>query len=110
MEPIAFSVHRGTSLAEPSALDSASKPFPVAGIDDSGPTSESFSNTLTKLMDASAQQLRTAESLSVNGISGGAPVQEVVESVLSAERTLTAAIAIRDKVVAAYLEISRMAI
>ena len=37
-------------------------------------------------------------------------MQQVVEAVMSAEQTLQAAIAIRDKVVTAYLEISRMAI
>ena len=41
---------------------------------------------------------------------GKAAVQEVVEAVMSAEQTLQSAIAIRDKVVAAYQEISRMAI
>ena len=39
---------------------------------------------------------------------GKASVQQVVEAVMSAEQTLQGAIAIRDKVVAAYLEISRM--
>ena len=41
---------------------------------------------------------------------GQASVQQVVEAVMSAEQTLQGAIAIRDKVVAAYLEISRMQI
>ena len=40
---------------------------------------------------------------------GKASVQQVVEAVMSAEQTLQSAIAIRDKVVAAYLELSRMA-
>ncbi len=44
------------------------------------------------------------------GCSGKASVQQVVEAVMSAEQTLQSAIAIRDKVVSAYLEISRMAI
>ena len=37
-------------------------------------------------------------------------MQQVVEAVMAAEQTLQSAIAIRDKVVSAYLEISRMAI
>ena len=52
---------------------------------------------------------RNAETTSVAGIQGSASVQQVVEAVMSAEQTLQAAVAIRDKVVAAYLEISRMA-
>ena len=43
-------------------------------------------------------------------LQGKASVQQVVEAVMSAERQLQTAIAVRDKVVAAYLEISRMAI
>jgi flagellar hook-basal body complex protein FliE len=41
---------------------------------------------------------------------GKMPVQQVVEAVLSAEQSLQTAIAVRDKVVAAYQEISHMAI
>ena len=37
-------------------------------------------------------------------------MREVVDAVMSAEQTLQAAVAIRDKIVSAYLEISRMAI
>jgi flagellar hook-basal body complex protein FliE len=37
-------------------------------------------------------------------------VQQVVEAVMAAEQTLQSSIAIRDKVVAAYLEVSRMQI
>jgi flagellar hook-basal body complex protein FliE len=54
--------------------------------------------------------VRNAETTSVAGIQGRASVQQVVEAVMSAEQTLQGAVAIRDKVVAAYLEISRMQI
>ena len=43
-------------------------------------------------------------------IQGKVSVQKVVEAVMSAERTLQTAVAVRDKVVAAYQEVSRMAI
>ncbi len=41
---------------------------------------------------------------------GAAPVHKVVESIMSAQRSLQSALAIRDKAVSAYQEISRMAI
>ena len=41
---------------------------------------------------------------------GDVTTREVVDSVMSAERSLQTAIAIRDKIVTAYLEVSRMAI
>jgi flagellar hook-basal body complex protein FliE len=37
-------------------------------------------------------------------------MRSVVDAVMSAEQSLQAAVAIRDKIVTAYLEISRMAI
>jgi flagellar hook-basal body complex protein FliE len=46
----------------------------------------------------------------VAGVRGEATVQQVVESVMAAEQTVQAGVAIRDKVVSAYLEISRMSI
>ena len=54
--------------------------------------------------------VKQAETISMAGIRGQATVQQVVEAVMSAEQTLQSAIAIRDKVVAAYVEISRMSI
>jgi flagellar hook-basal body complex protein FliE len=54
--------------------------------------------------------LRTGEATALAGMQGKASAQQVVEAVMSAEQSLQTAIAIRDKVVSAYLEISRMAI
>lgn len=69
-----------------------------------------FGTVLGKLITETAESLRGAEATAINGITGKAAVQDVVESVLAAEQTLQAAIAIRDKVTATYLELSRMAI
>jgi flagellar hook-basal body complex protein FliE len=55
--------------------------------------------------------LERAESASMLALKGGdIQARDVVDAVMSAEQTLQAAIAIRDKIVTAYLEISRMAI
>jgi flagellar hook-basal body complex protein FliE len=54
--------------------------------------------------------VKTGEATAVAGVQGKATVQQVVESVMAAEQTLQASVAIRDKVVSAYLEISRMSI
>ena len=48
--------------------------------------------------------------MSVQGLQGQADTREVVDAVMSAEQALQAAVAIRDKIVSAYMEISRMAI
>jgi flagellar hook-basal body complex protein FliE len=54
--------------------------------------------------------LRQAEQLSLAGLQGKADTREVVDAVMSAEQALQAAVAIRDKIVTAYLEVSRMGI
>jgi flagellar hook-basal body complex protein FliE len=69
-----------------------------------------FGTTLMQLASDAANVVRNAEATSVAGIQGKASVQQVVEAVMAAEHTLQTAVAIRDKVVAAYLEISRMQI
>jgi len=71
---------------------------------------EDFSSMLGGAIADLSQQLRKAEAVSIAGIKGTASTQEVVEQVMQAEQALQASIAVRDKVVAAYLEISRMQI
>ena len=65
---------------------------------------------LGQLLGNAAGALKTAEATSIAGMRGQASVQQVVDAVMSAEQTLQGAIAIRDKVVSAYLELSRMSI
>ena len=81
-------------------------PGPSAGID--GGTD--FGAMLQQLTTDAANVVRQAEATSIAGVQGTASVQQVVEAVMAAEQTLQSAVAIRDKVVAAYLEISRMQI
>lgn len=57
-----------------------------------------------------ADILRQGEAAAISGVIGEMPVQQAVEKVLEAERALQTAIAVRDKIVGAYLEISRMQI
>jgi flagellar hook-basal body complex protein FliE len=71
---------------------------------------EDFSSMLGGAIADVAQQLRSAEAVSIAGMKGMASTQDVVEQVMQAEQMLQASIAVRDKVVAAYLEISRMQI
>lgn len=73
-------------------------------------TSADFGSMLMQMATDAANTVRQAEQTSVAGVQGRASVQQVVEAVMSAEQTLQGAVAIRDKVVAAYLEISRMQI
>ena len=69
-----------------------------------------FGAVLTDVASKGVQAIAQAEAASIKGVRGEASIQQVVEAVLEAERTLQTAIAVRDKVVQAYQEISRMAI
>ncbi|TFF21793.1 flagellar hook-basal body protein FliE [Jiella endophytica] len=71
---------------------------------------QSFGAVLTQLASDAVSTVKTAEATSIKGVNGEASTQAVVEAVMDAERTLQTAIAVRDKAVAAYLELSRMAI
>lgn len=70
----------------------------------------SFGDVMVQVAAKATETLKTGEAAAISGIQGKASVQQVVEAVMSAEQALQTAIAIRDKVVAAYQEVSRMAI
>jgi flagellar hook-basal body complex protein FliE len=70
----------------------------------------SFSEVLQKLSTDVVDKLKGSEATSIAAVQGKASVQQVVDQVMAAERTLQAAIAVRDKAVGAYQEISRMTI
>jgi len=70
----------------------------------------SFADVLADLGSTTVNKLNSAESISIEALRGNAGPREVAEAVMSAEQSLQVAIAVRDKIVSAYLEISRMAI
>ncbi|MBY6242169.1 flagellar hook-basal body complex protein FliE [Methylosinus sp. Sm6] len=70
----------------------------------------SFSEVLGQLTTDVVDTLKSSEATSIASVQGKASVQQVVDQVMAAERTLQTAIAVRDKAVGAYQEISRMTI
>ncbi len=77
-----------------------------------GPQNENggFADMLRHLAADTANAVRQGEVAALAGINGSLPLQTVVEQVMAAERTLQTALAVRDKAVSSYLEISRMQI
>jgi flagellar hook-basal body complex protein FliE len=69
-----------------------------------------FSQVLADVAGGTVDALRAGEAAAISGIGGTSSVQGVVAAVMSAEQALQTAIAVRDKLVAAYQEVSRMAI
>jgi flagellar hook-basal body complex protein FliE len=74
------------------------------------PDSGGFAAALGDAAKGALATMRNAETVAMDGLAGRATVQDVVESVMAAERTLNASLAIRDKIVAAWLDVSRMQI
>jgi flagellar hook-basal body complex protein FliE len=72
--------------------------------------SPDFAAVLARAALSAIDTLKGGEAAAITGMQGKASVQQVAEAVMSAEQTLQSAIAVRDKVVAAYLELSRMQI
>jgi flagellar hook-basal body complex protein FliE len=69
-----------------------------------------FDGVLEQVAADAIGTLKAGEAASISSIQGKVSAQKVVEAVMSAERTLQMAVAVRDKVVQAYQEVSRMAI
>ena len=88
-----------------SALQAVTTTAPAAVSSSGG---AGFGEVMSQVSGDALKTLRSAESVSMSGIQGKASVQQVVDSVMSAERTLQTGIAIRDKAVAAYQQISQM--
>lgn len=76
------------------------------------PTSapDSFGAMLEQVTNDAASKLKAGEATSIAGMEGKATVQQVVQSVMDAQQALQTVVAVRDKVVSAYQEVSRMAI
>jgi flagellar hook-basal body complex protein FliE len=79
----------------------------TAAASGSGP---SFADVLGQIIANGVNTIQGGESAAIQGLNGAEAPFKVVESVMSAQRTLQEGLSIRDKVVSAYQEISRMAL
>ncbi|MFU0505482.1 flagellar hook-basal body complex protein FliE [Pseudaminobacter sp. NGMCC 1.201702] len=79
---------------------------PASGVDAGNSFAEMVSEAATRTIGT----LEQAEQVSVQALQGDADMRQVADAVMSAEQALQAAVAIRDKIVSSYLEVSRMAI
>lgn len=90
------------SLDATGAAGSAASASASAGSD--------FGQIMSQISGDAIGNLKSAEAASIGALQGAASVHQVVEAIMSAQRSLQSALALRDKAVAAYQEISRMAI
>ncbi len=86
---------------------------PAPGPAAKGPASapgRDFGAVLQEVASGAVRTMETSEAVAMEAIQGRADLQQVVDRVMEAERTLAAAMAIRNKLIAAWQEISRMQI
>jgi flagellar hook-basal body complex protein FliE len=67
-----------------------------------------FQNVLETIKSQFIDPIRSAETMAMKGIAGQAPAQDVIQNVMQAERALYTGLAIKDRALAAYQEITRM--
>ena len=70
----------------------------------------SFASVMSNVAKDSVNTLKEAGSASFAGIKGTMSTREVVDKVMQADQTLQTAVALRDKVVSAFLDITKMQI
>jgi len=73
-------------------------------------TGQTFANLLESASEQAQQTLQTGEKASIQALAGKADLVDVVTAVSNAEVTLQTVVAVRDRVVAAYLDILKMPI
>lgn len=93
-----------------SATRSATEADATPLIQETKPAGVTFADFMDSVGTNFADSLKTAETKSMDGMLGKASTREVVEAVMSADQTLQTAMAFRDKIVSAYLEIVKMPI
>ena len=100
--PLISSVLGALAPATPTVADAGRAAATAGG--------EDFGQMMSRLAADTVHNVKGAETAAVDGIAGKADVQAVVQSVMSAQEALQTALAIRDKAVAAFQEVTRMAI
>ncbi len=71
---------------------------------------EAFGDMVKQSAASAVNTLKAGEAATLNAISGKADMTQVVTAVSNAEVTLQAAVAVRDRVIQAYLDVIRMPI
>ena len=84
------------------------------GATSAAPTGTQVASTFTEALNQAATKtvntLQNAEQVSIQALKGDVDTRQVVDAVMGAQQALQTTIAIRDKIVTAYLEVSRMSI
>ena len=91
-------------------LDASSALSQGSGATGAAAAGNDFGATLASMAGDMVGNLRAAEDMSMKGLTGEIDTRQVVDAVMQAEQTLQTALALREKITSAFLEISRMQI
>ena len=97
LSSLAPSLGTAASSAATSAASSA-----AGGVD--------FGSVMSQVSSDAVKKMKAAEATAISGIEGQSSTQDVVQSVMSAQESLQTALAVRDKAVSAFQEITKMSI
>lgn len=75
-----------------------------------GSAGNGFADMMAAFSKDTVDKMKTSETMSVAALQGKATTQSVVEAVMAAQESLQTALAVRDKAVSAFQDISRMPI
>jgi flagellar hook-basal body complex protein FliE len=108
---MSLSIAMLSSNIDRAAGSAASKGAAAAPNVSSGAAPQSdFAQTMANMAADAISTVKTGEATAIAGMHGQAPLQQVVQAVMQADQALRTVVAVRDKVVSAYQEISRMQI
>jgi flagellar hook-basal body complex protein FliE len=91
------------------AYASAAKKATAPGLAAPG-KGDGFSDLVKQATQGTIESLKQGESATLQAVAGKADIGQVVTAVSNAEVTLQAAVAVRDRVIQAYMDIIRMPI
>jgi flagellar hook-basal body complex protein FliE len=97
----------GVSAVDPRSLGAGVRSVQSTAAPTEGP---SFEQALSQAIGTAVDTLKTGEAVAIQGVEGAASPMKIVEATMAAQRSLRTVLAIRDKAVAAYQDIARMAI
>ena len=69
-----------------------------------------FEQALGQVLGSAVDALRNGEALAIQGVEGAASPMKVVSGVMEAQRSLQSVLAVRDKLVSAWQDLSKMVI
>ena len=93
-----------------SAYANAAKMLPTPGLDARDGAGLSFTDLLKNAANSAVDTLKSSEQTSIQGVMGKAGIAQVATALANADATLQTVVAVRDKVIAAYQDIIKMAI